>query len=49
VSIDSKDSSGADGMTITLTLQGTGRGQPTQSERQAMLNWAQRIYAQSRS
>jgi hypothetical protein len=49
VSIDSKDSSGADGMTITFTLQGTGRGQPTQSERQEMLNWAQRIYAQSRS
>jgi hypothetical protein len=49
VSIESKDPPGADAMTVKLTLQGTGGGQPTETDRQEMLDWAQRVYTQSRS
>ena len=49
VSIESKDSPGADAMTMKLTLKGTGRAQPTQTDRQEMLDWAQRVYTKSRS
>ncbi|OFW22244.1 MAG: hypothetical protein A3H97_22720 [Acidobacteria bacterium RIFCSPLOWO2_02_FULL_65_29] len=49
VLIESKDPPGADAMTTKLTFQGAGTGQPTQAERQEMLDWAQRVHTQSRS
>lgn len=46
VAISTKDAAAADGMSITLDLKGTGSGQPGESERQEMLDWVSRIYAQ---
>jgi hypothetical protein len=48
VVIEMKDPPGNDAMTVALTLKGTGRGQPTEVERQEILDWAQRVYEQNR-
>jgi len=39
-----KDAAVADAMTVTLTLNGSGKGQPTNAEKQAMMDWAQAVY-----
>lgn len=39
-----KDAAVADAMTVTLTLNGSGKGQPTNAEKQAMMEWAQGLY-----
>jgi hypothetical protein len=44
VSIDHHDPANAsDQMSVTLTLIGTGSGQPNEAEQQAMLDWAQSV------
>lgn len=45
VEIQSKDSGLADAMTVTLTLRGSGNGQPTETQKNEILDWAQRIFA----
>jgi hypothetical protein len=49
VSVTAGDGGTADGMTIKLTLTGTGTGQPSDAQRQELLDWAQRVYTQTRS
>lgn len=44
VSITTGDSGTADGLTLKLTLAGTGQEQPSAAQRQEMLDWAQRVY-----
>ena len=47
VSLDASDPKGvADRMQTTLSLSGTGDGQPTQAEQQTLLDWAQAVYNQ---
>jgi hypothetical protein len=44
VTVTMKDAAVADAMTVTLTLNGLGTGQPTEGDKQAMLAWAQDVY-----
>ncbi len=44
VVIEMRDPAVADAMTIVLTFNGNGDGQPAEAEQQAMLAWAQAIY-----
>ena len=44
VTVTMKDAAVADAMTVTLTLNGSGKGQPTHAEKQAMIDWAQAVY-----
>lgn len=44
VVIEMRDPAVADAMTIILTFNGNGDGQPAEAEQQAMLAWAQAIY-----
>lgn len=44
VSVTMKDPATADAMTLTLTLSGNSSEQPTEAEKQAMLDWAQTVY-----
>jgi hypothetical protein len=44
VAVASKDAATADAMTMKLTLAGKGRAQPSETQRQELLDWAQRIY-----
>ena len=44
VTVTMKDPAVADAMTMTLTLNGLGTGQPTEGDKQAMLAWAQDVY-----
>jgi hypothetical protein len=44
VTVIRKDPAAADAMTVTLTLNGDGKGQPTESEQKAMMDWAQALY-----
>jgi hypothetical protein len=48
VSITSGDAGSADAMTLKLTLAGTGRDEPSPAQRQELLDWAQRIYTETR-
>jgi hypothetical protein len=34
----------ADGMTVILTMTGTGTAQPSEADQQAMIAWAQAVY-----
>jgi hypothetical protein len=45
VSITSTDGGVADGMTLKLKMNGTGRGQPTEAQQAELLDWAQRVFA----
>ena len=49
VVIESKDDALADGMTLKLTLKGTGTGQPTDAQRREILAWAQQVHGRSNS
>jgi len=49
VAIDSKDGAVADGMSVMLTLKGTGRGQPTDTQRREILEWAERVYSRTKA
>ena len=49
VAIDSKDGAVADGMSVMLTLKGTGRGQPTDTQRREILEWAERVYNRTKA
>jgi hypothetical protein len=44
VAISSSDRAVADGIALKLTLAGTGRAQPSDAQRQELLDWAQRVY-----
>lgn len=44
VTVTMKDTAVADAMTTALTLNGSGEGQPTKAEQQAMIDWAQALY-----
>jgi len=44
VTVTMKDPAVADAMTVTLTLNGSGKGQPTKAEKQAMIDWAQAVH-----
>jgi len=44
VVIESKDGAVADSMSVKLTLNGTGKGQPTDMQRREILDWAQRVF-----
>ena len=44
VVIEQKDPAVADAMTVILTMTGSGSGQPSAVEQQAMLLWAQGVY-----
>ena len=46
VTMTVKDPAVADAMAVTMTLNGSGEGQPTKAEQQAMLDWAQALYNQ---
>jgi hypothetical protein len=46
VMVTTKDPAVADAMTTALTLNGSGQGQPTEAEKQAMMEWAQALYNQ---
>jgi hypothetical protein len=48
VSVTSGDSGSADAMTLKLTLAGTGQEQPSAAQRQEMLEWAQRVYNETK-
>lgn len=45
VSINQTDTTGVDGMSLTLTLLGSGNNQPSPAEQKAMLDWAQSVLA----
>ena len=45
VTMTNEDPATADAMKTTLTLSGAGAGQPTEADRQAMLVWAEALYA----
>jgi len=47
VDISSADGGSADGMTVKLTLAGEGREQPSEAQKQELLQWAQRVYTQT--
>jgi hypothetical protein len=47
ISIASGDAGSADGMTLKLTLAGQGDAQPSDEQRQELLEWAQRVHAQT--
>lgn len=44
VAIEMKDPAAVDAMTVTLSLNGNGSGQPTDDEKQSMIAWAQALY-----
>lgn len=44
VTLTQTDEAAADAMTLTLSLSGFGQAQPTEAERQAMLEWAQAVF-----
>jgi hypothetical protein len=44
VSITSGDTGSADGLSVKLTLSGTGGDQPSAAQRQELFDWAQRVY-----
>jgi len=44
VVIESKDGAVADGMSVMLTLNGTGKAQPTDMQRREILEWAQTVF-----
>jgi hypothetical protein len=44
VVIEMRDPAVADAMTLVLTFNGNGDGQPAEAEQQAMLAWAQAVY-----
>jgi hypothetical protein len=46
VTISMKDPATADAMTTNLVLHGRGSGQPSDSEQQAMIAWAQALFGQ---
>jgi hypothetical protein len=48
VTATSKDEATADAMSMTLTLSGTGQGQPSERQRQELLDWAQRVYQETK-
>ena len=45
VQILNRDRAVADGMTVALTLNGSGSAQPADDEKQALVSWAQSVYA----
>jgi hypothetical protein len=45
VVIESSDGPVADGMSVKLTLKGTGSGQPGDAQRREILDWAQRVFS----
>ena len=45
VAVTSSDHATADAMSQTLTLKGTGSRQPSEAQRQELLDWAQRVYS----
>ena len=47
VVIESKDGAVADGMSLMLTLNGTGSGQPNDTQRREILEWAERVYSRT--
>jgi hypothetical protein len=47
--IGSKDGGLADGMTVELTLKGTGGSQPTHAQEQEILEWAEKVYDRSKT
>jgi hypothetical protein len=49
VVIESKDGAVADGMSVMLTLKGTGAGQPTATQRREILEWAERVYGRTKA
>jgi hypothetical protein len=49
VSTTSRDPASADAMTVTLSLSGKGRNHPSETERQELLDWAQRVYGETGS
>lgn len=44
VSIEQRDAGVADSLAVTMKLRGRGDGQPSDSEKQKMLEWAQATY-----
>jgi hypothetical protein len=40
------DGAVADSMTVNFNLTGAGTAQPSEAEQQAMIEWAQNLYAQ---
>jgi hypothetical protein len=46
VVIESNDGAVADGLSVKLTLKGTGKDQPTEMQRDQILAWAQRVYGE---
>jgi len=44
VVIESKDGAVADAMSVMLTLNGTGKTQPTDMQRREILEWAQTVF-----
>jgi len=47
VSVTSSDAATADAMKQTLTLHGNGTRQPSEQQRQELLDWALRVYSNS--
>ena len=47
VDVQTKDPGGADAMTTTLSLKGTVSAQPTENERQEILDWAHALYTRN--
>ena len=48
VTATSQDSATADAMTMKITLSGRGQNQPSESQRQEILEWAQQVYQQTK-
>jgi hypothetical protein len=45
VVIDQSDGAVADGMSLQLMLKGTGSGQPSETQRREMMDWAGRVFS----
>lgn len=44
ITVTSKDAATADAMTLTLSFRGSGGDQPSETQRQELIEWAQRVY-----